>query len=161
MLEFIPFRFQVNLFAANGNSNDGVICAGAFSEISGLEASMTPKTLKEGGRNWGEIQLAGPTAFSTIVLKRGVTEIDDLWNWFDLIGNKANYDLRLRGEIRVMSIEDSNQTVLHYRLKNVLPIKFKGPDLSATASQVAMEELHLVHEGLTLERPTGGQRNVS
>lgn len=160
MVEFIPYRFQVNLFAANGAASDGLVCAGAFSEVSGLEASMTPKTLKEGGRNWGEVQLAGPTTFSTIVLKRGVTEIDHLWRWFDLIGNKANYALRMRGEITVMSIENVNQVVLHYRLKNVLPIKFKGPDLSSTASQVAVEELHLVHEGLTLERPTGGQSNV-
>jgi len=121
---------------------------------------MKPKTLKEGGRNWGEVQLAGPTSFSTIVLKRGVTEIDHLWSWFDLIGNKAHYDLRMRGEIKVMSNQDPQQTVLHYRLKNVLPIKFKGPDLSSTASQVAVEELHLAHEGLTLERP-GGQSNAS
>jgi phage tail-like protein len=40
-----------------------------------------------------------------------------------------------------------------WRLSNALPVKFKGPDLSATASQVAIEELHLVHEGLELERP--------
>lgn len=159
MAEFIAHRFQVNLFAAEGSAGAGILCAGAFSEVSGLEASMTPKTVKEGGRNWGEVQLAGPTNFSTIVLKRGITEIGDLWRWFDLVGNRANYNLRMSGEIRVLSNHQPDQVVLQYRLQNVLPIKFKGPDLSATASQVAVEELHLAHEGLTLERPAGAKNH--
>jgi len=31
--------------------------------------------------------------------------------------------------------------------------KFKGPDLSSSASSVAIEELHLVHDSLVLTRP--------
>jgi len=43
--------------------------------------------------------------------------------------------------------------VMVWKLTGVLPTKFKGPDLNATASQVAIEELQLVHEGLELQRP--------
>jgi hypothetical protein len=35
-------------------------------------------------------------------------------------------------------------------LVNVLPVKFKAPDLSATATQVAIEELQLAYEQLSL-----------
>jgi phage tail-like protein len=63
----------------------------------------------------------------------------------------------------------SSQPLLTWKLQQVLPTKFKGPDLSSTASQVAIEELHLVHEGLELVRapepkaaadtpPAGGAR---
>jgi phage tail-like protein len=45
-----------------------------------------------------------------------------------------------------------------WTLTGVLPTKFKGPDLSANASQVAIEELHLVHEGLELQRPAPAGR---
>ena len=44
------------------------------------------------------------------------------------------------------------QPLLRWRITNALPTRFKGPDLSSTADQVAIEELQLVHEGLELER---------
>lgn len=150
--EFIPFRFRV---ALHDGASGALLCGGAFSEVSGLELAMTPRTLKEGGRNWGEVQLAGPTAFTPVVLKRGITAVGDLWQWFDLVARQANYALRLDGTIEVWHPEqkEADLPLLRWHLSHVLPIKFKGPDLSGTASQVAIEELHLVHEGLTLNEP--------
>ena len=173
---FIPFRFKVTLYSADKadgataadtpsaarQESGGVLCGGMFSEVSGLEASMAPRTIAEGGRNWGELQRSGPTTFATVVLKRGVTTVNDLWSWFDGVTRGANYGYRLRGEIAVLGNPAPGQAsagpvaVMTWRLSNALPVKFKGPDLSASASQVAIEELHLVHEGLELERPVGG-----
>jgi phage tail-like protein len=147
---FIPFRFTVSL-----RQGGTVVCGGAFSEVTGLELTMTPKKFSEGGRNFGEVQLAGPTAFGTIVLKRGVTSVSDLWTWFDAVANQANYGYRLDGEIQVRGSSDTTP-VFTWKLKRVMPIKFKGPDLSAAGgTQVAVEELHLVCDELTLERPGG------
>ncbi len=150
--EFIAFRFRVTLFDAQEVSQ--AICQGAFSEVTGLEASMTPKAHKEGGRNWGEVQLSGPTTFTPVVLKRGITQIADMWNWFDITTRSANYGLRYNGLIEVFYPD--GEPALRWHLVNVLPVKFKGPDLTSTANQVAVEELHLVHEGMTLERPGTG-----
>ncbi len=147
--EFIAFRFRVTLFDSEDINQE--LCQGSFSEVTGLEASMTPKTYKEGGRNWGEVQLSGPTTFSPVVLKRGITNLDHLWTWFETTTRSANYALRYSGLIEVF--QANGEPAFRWHLINVLPIKFKGPDLSATASQVAIEELHLVHEGMTLERP--------
>lgn len=151
--EFIPFRFHVTLFDSSNVNRE--LCKGAFSEVSGLEATMTPKTLKEGGRNWGEVQLSGPTTFAPVILKRGITDIDHLWSWFETTTRSANYGLRFSGVIDVFL--PSGKPALRWNLVNVLPTKFKGSDLSATAKEVAIEELHLVHEGLTLERPPAEQ----
>jgi len=149
--EFIPYRFQVNLFSDTQMSD--LVCAGAFSEVTGLEASMSPFKIKEGGRNWGEVQLAGITTFPAIVLKRGMTEVEDLWKWFEFTTQQANYGYRLQGEIRVLSAQDKPRVLQRWVLNHVMAIKFKGPDLSSSASSVAIEELQLVHEGLTLIRP--------
>jgi phage tail-like protein len=169
---FIPFRFKVTLYsadkaggataastpdAARQESGD-ILCGGYFSEVSGLEVSMEQKTISEGGRNWGTLQRSGPTAFATVILKRGVTTVNDLWSWFDVSTRGANYGYRLRGEIEVLGHASGGagsapRPVMKWSLSNVLPVKFKGPDLSSTASQVAIEELHLVHEGLELKRP--------
>ncbi len=154
MAEFIPFRFRVSLFNTDGQQ-DALVCRGAFSEVTGLEMTMAPKVVKEGGRNWGDVQLAGPTTFSNVVLKRGVTDIDDLHNWFDITTRQANYAYRMRGVIDVYDHDrniESGDPLLSWSLDNVLPTKFKGPDLSSTGSTIAIEELHLVHEGLSLQR---------
>jgi phage tail-like protein len=153
MFEFIPFRFEVNLYE---KSQQKMLCRGLFSEVSGLEITMEPRVIVEGGRNWGETQRVGVTKFSPVVLKRGVTDLNDLWSWFDATTRGANYGYRLRGEIKVFGSEmdgSKPKTVLIWKLANVLPTKFKGADLSSVANQVAIEEVHLVHESLTLERP--------
>jgi phage tail-like protein len=173
---FIPFRFKVTLYSADKaggataadtpeaqrNESGDILCGGMFSEVSGLEVTMEAKTIREGGRNWGELQRSGATSFAPVILKRGVTTVNDLWSWFDVTTRGANYGYRLRGEIAVLGNPAPGQaaggpvTIMTWRLENALPVKFKGPDLSGTASQVAIEELHLVHEGLELDRPVAG-----
>lgn len=149
MAELIPFRFHVQLSLPQ-SAGGGLVCNGGFSEISGLEASMSPKTFKEGGRNWGEVQLVGPTTFSTVVLKRGITDADGLWRLFDRSFRQSYYAMRLDCTIDLLNPADPQQAVMTWTLDKVLPIKFKGPDLNATASQVAIEELHLNHEGFVV-----------
>lgn len=151
MAEFIPFRFDV-VFR---NSDGERLCGGAFSEVSGFEASMSAQSFKEGGRNWGEVQLAGYTTFPALVLKRGVTSVRDFHQWFDITTRRANYGYRLDGEIHVydrpwIDVGEPVKPVLRWKIERALATKFKGPDLSATASEVAIEELHLAHEGLWL-----------
>lgn len=156
-LEFLPFRFVVTLFNAEMTSHghEDVLCKGAFSEVSGFEASMTPKTIKEGGRNWGEVQLAGPTSFSALVLKRGVTRARDLHAWFDMTTRRGGYGLRLDGRIDVydrgVGPDANGRPVMSWGIERAMATKLKGPDLSSTASQIAIEELHLVHEGMILK----------
>lgn len=167
IIEFVPFRFKVSLYNADSSE---LLCAGYFSEVSGFELTMEPKTIAEGGRNWGEHQRSGPTKFAPMILKRGVTSVNDLWAWFDATTRQAFYGYRLTGEITVLGnptatpIQGSGKAahagqsvtdnpVMVWKLTGVLPTKFKGPDLTATANQVAIEELHLVHEGLELQRP--------
>jgi len=153
--EFVPFRFKVSLYRSDSNE---LLCAGSFSEVTGFELTMEPRVIKEGGLNWGEHQRSGPTKFAPIILKRGVTSVNDLWTWFDITTRQASYGYRLTGEITVLGNPTAGQTaadnaVMVWKLTGVLPTKFKGPDLNATASQVAIEELQLVHEGLELQRP--------
>lgn len=150
--EFIPFRFRVAFYADEAGSQ--LVCRGSFSEVTGLEATTTVKTLKEGGRNWGDVQLSGPTSFAPVILKRGFTEVGDLWTWFDALTRQANYGVRYTGLIEVFHPSRGFDETPDFKwwLYQVLPTRFKGPDLSATATQVAIEELHLVHEGFVLER---------
>ncbi|MET1254242.1 phage tail protein [Aliikangiella maris] len=149
------FRFKIDFFVATAKgSNKGQnkpVCSGAFSECSGIEATMEPKAIKVGGMNQGEIQLAGRTNYSTVILKRGISLTRDMWNWFNLVSGGA-YAYRLDAEIMLMNFADQDgEYALKWQLKNCLPTKFKTADLNATSTQIGVEELHLVHEGLSHE----------
>jgi len=148
------FRFHVS-FKRAGDTPGGPVqmCSGAFSECSGLEATMEPKVIKAGGANYGSAQRAGQVSFATVILKRGMTSTRDLWQWFQMVGG-GGYAYRLSAEIAMQ--DTAGNTVLTWGLDNCLPVKFKAADLSAMrGTEVAIEELHLVHEGFEFE-PGGG-----
>lgn len=147
------FRFKVTFSLPSVSKNDKgserLLCEGAFSECSGLEATMEPKAIKVGGRNYGETQRAGRVSFATVILKRGVTANRDLWKWFRLVGGGA-YTYRLDAEVTLLDFDGNGDKtpVIIWTMKNALPTKFKAADLNATSTQVGIEELHFVHEGL-------------
>jgi phage tail-like protein len=146
---FVPFRFQVSLTGSDlsGGLGPAPLCSGSFSEATGIEATMTARAIREGGRNFGQIQRPGPTTFNTLSLKRGVTSVHDLWVWFEMVANGERFGRLLNGQIDVYS---GPAIALTWKLVKVLPIKFKGPELSATSTQVAIEELQLAYEQLSL-----------
>jgi phage tail-like protein len=124
------------------------LCSGAFSQCSGLEASMEAKVIKEGGRNYGAVQRVGPVSFATVVLKRGITSSRDLWRWFEMTTVQGAYSYRLNATISLRNRDNSEPW--RWQLSHALPIKFKSADLDARSSEVGIEELHISHQGLTL-----------
>ncbi len=176
-LLLVPFRFRVSFThqftpAPLGQDQsasrfDLVECRGEFSEVGGLEMTTTPKSLKEGGRNWGEVQLSTPVSFPNLVLKRGITRDRELWQWYRFIYQTGVYAYRADCTIELkestVAADGEDQVRMRWVARNCLPVKFKGSDLNATASNVAIEELHLAHEGLELqwvEPASGAQDNA-
>ena len=144
-----PFRFHVDFKTASlsQNTDQNVsLCQGAFAECTGLEATMEPKVIKQGGDNYGAAQRAGTVTFATVVLKRGMTTNRNLWQWFEAVAT-GGYAYRLTVTINLYNIQ--GEAVMAWKLERAMPIKFKAADLNAKATEVGIEELHLVHEGLT------------
>jgi hypothetical protein len=57
---FTTFNFKVEL-TLKGKKD--FICSASFSECDGLEITMTPKTIQEGGNNNQPIHLIGPVSY--------------------------------------------------------------------------------------------------
>jgi phage tail-like protein len=152
------FRFHVHFTVdsvdGNGDSDgaERAICGGAFSECTGLEATMEAKAIKEGGRNYGTAQRPGQVTFATVILKRGMTTTRDMWTWFDLVTRQHAFAHRLAATVNVY--DPAGNAVFAWKLANALPVKFKGADLNARGTEVGVEELHLVHEGLSMASPS-------
>jgi phage tail-like protein len=146
---FVAYNFAVEI------SIDEVAttaCSAAFSECDGLEMTMEVKTIREGGNNGVQIRLAGPTSYGQVTLKRGMTANFDLWNWFTtMLGNPA---LRASAEV-VLYAEDRTTERARFILRRCVPVKLKAPPLNAKDGIVAIEELQLAYESLTVKQPSG------
>ena len=154
------FRFRVDFYKSTENAGQRgdrqPLCSGMFSECSGLEATMEAKAIKVGGQNYGAVQRAGRVNFSTVILRRGVTTTTHLWKWFELLGT-GGYAYRLDAEVVMLDIDSDTEGagVMTWKLRKALPTKFKAAELNAKATDVGVEELHFVHEGMSLQSAGG------
>jgi phage tail-like protein len=133
---------------------DGVsprVCDAAFSECDGLEMTMEVKTLREGGDNTRQHRLTGPIAYGQLTLKRGVTGNFDLWDWF----KQVMFNPRLRANANVVVFAGDRTEQMRFLLTRCVPVKLKAPGLNAASGNVAIEELQLAYETLTLQKPGG------
>jgi phage tail-like protein len=143
---FTSFNFSVEI--AIPDISVSKLCQAAFSECDGLEMSMEVKTIREGGNNAKQIRFTGPTTYGSLTLKRGMTADDfDLWKWFS--ATQRNPNLRADAEIVLLSADHEPRA--HFKLERCLPIKLKAPSLNAKDGMVAVEELQLAYEALSIE----------
>ncbi|MEM7685737.1 MAG: phage tail protein [Pseudomonadota bacterium] len=136
------FNFAVRLLL---DGEQRPICDGAFSEVTGLEASIDTQTIREGGNNTRQIHLMGQISYGQATLKRGLTKGLDLWTWFNAVNDRR--DLRASGEIVLLSGDRESETI-KFILTGCLPIKLKMPSLNATDGIVAIEEMQIAYETL-------------
>jgi phage tail-like protein len=131
---------------------------GGFQECSGLDLEAEPRDYTEGARNDGVIRRVGRVRLQPIVLKRGMFLASaggyadtSLWDW--LQGMIAG-DLplpRYDGHVEVLD-PNFRRIVAQWSFDRGLPSKVTGASLNAKTGEIAIEELHIVHEGLRLEK---------
>ena len=145
---FTAFNFAVEISVAGDQSP---LCHAAFSECDGLELTMEVKTIREGGNNGQQIRLTGPRNYGQLTLKRGMTANFDLWEWADRTLTAPT----LRADATVIVFAADGQTPrAQFVLGRCLPIKLKAPALNAKDGTVAIEELQIAYESLTVQKPT-------
>lgn len=123
------------------------ITATSFSEVSGLEVLIEVVEYRAGDAKVNtEQKLPGLYKTTDVTLKRGLTRDLSLWNWISsaMAGNVN------RTNVLITLLDQADNPVLAWRLRNAWPCKWTGPALNAGSSDVAMEELVLCHEGLEL-----------
>lgn len=156
MYPFTNFSFSVEINVPGIGSK---LCSAAFSDCDGLDLTMGVKTIREGGNNTSQIRLIGAVNYGTVTLKRGLTSSFDLWDWFDAQQHGTPKQLRtdFRGDAEVVVMAPDQKTErVRFILKKCLLAKLKAPSLNAKDGAIAIEEMQLVYESLSLKRPNGG-----
>ncbi len=119
---------------------------GFFMECSGLQSEREVEEYKEGGENSFIHKFPGRLKYSNIVLKRGITSSNKLWEWYE----KGKEDGKVaRKKVSILLLDPKGETVKRWNLEDAYPIKWSGPDLKTDSSNVAVETIELVHHGLT------------
>jgi phage tail-like protein len=147
---FTAFNFAIEI---NVQDVSPMVCNASFSECDGLEMTMEVKTIREGGNNGRMVRLTGPVSYGQLSLKRGMTATFDLWDWFDAV--VQNPALRADAEVVLFAPDGLQTERVRFVLTGCVPVKLKAPPLNAKDGGVAIEELQLAYESLSLKRPGG------
>lgn len=132
---YLGNRFHVEI--------DGVVEAG-FSECSGLVIETEVEERREGGLNLYAHRLPKGSRFVNLVLKRGLTDSDQLWSWHqEVVGGTVK-----RRSISVVLLDGTGEERWRWNLREAYPTKWVGPELKGDGSLVAIETLELVHHGI-------------
>jgi phage tail-like protein len=153
------FRFTVDLTQWPGGGNALATLTGAgFQECSGLDIEMDVQDILVGGRNDAVVRRVGRAKYQPLLLKRGMffpkpgaQANNDLWGWLQKIASRETVPVpRYDGVVSVLET-GTTDVVARWRFERGLPLKVVGPQLNARTGEVAIEELHIAHEGLVLE----------
>ena len=122
---------------------EGLVAAG-FSEVSGLNLEIEVQEYREGGLNEFVHKRAGPAKYPNLVLKHGLTVAHDLWDWYwDVTQGTVD-----RKNLSVILMDSTGEERVRWNFEQAYPVKWTGPDLRASANELAVESLEFAHKGL-------------
>lgn len=127
------FRFRVEL--------QGIQQA-AFQECSGLGSEIEVIDYRDGSDPAVVRKLPGRVSYPDIVLKWGVTNSKDLYNW---------HLAAIQGQLQrksgaVVLLDDAGNEVVRWNFFEAWPSKWEGPRLNAMGNDVAIEGLTITCE---------------
>ena len=139
------FNFIVALGGDQGSGEEGTI-VGGFSDVSGLGVDVSYSEYRNGNERVNTTRKVPNThKLDDVTLKRGLVGSTDLFAWLKGVRD-GTADPR---DVTIMLLDEARSSVATWRLHRAQPKKWVGPTLAAKGGgEVAMEELHLVHEGI-------------
>ncbi|MFN2607245.1 MAG: phage tail protein [Acidimicrobiales bacterium] len=127
---------------------DGVT-VGFFMEVSGIGSSnevIEHKVVDQKGHELVQ-KIPGRMTWEDITLKRGVTDAMDMWDWRANVEQGKMTDARKNGS--VVMYDRNYEELARWNFENGWPSKISGPSLDTGSTDVGVEEITIVHEGIT------------
>jgi phage tail-like protein len=135
----VGFHFQLDL-------NDKA--TGYFTECSGIgsEHEVIEHKVVENGKE-KVMKVPGRLKWENIVLKRGITDTMDIWNWRKKVEDGKVEDARTNGSIKMLDQELN--PVAQWDFTRAWPSKVTGPQPKSDSNEIGIEELTITHEYIT------------
>jgi phage tail-like protein len=124
---------------------EGVTVAG-FTECSGLVNETEVIDYRNGDEDITRRRLPGLVKYNNIVLKRGITNSTELWDW-----RRRVLDGRTQRQSgSVVLLDEARRPARRWNFREGWPAKLEGPTLNAKTNETAIETMEIVHEGLVM-----------
>jgi len=122
---------------------------GGFSEISAPDITIEPIEYREGNFSVNTAgKQPGLVKYGNITLKWGIVADDTLYKWAKEVENGTIN----RKTVTIVLQDDLHNEVAKWTAISAWPTKYTAPDVNATSNEVAVEQLELVHEGITRDK---------
>lgn len=121
---------------------------GGFSDCTGLQSETEVQEYAEGGLNTHTWRLPGRSKQSNVTLKRGIVN-KVLWDWYRAI---STGEFKARNCSILVHDPSGSDDVIEFQLVDAFPVKWVGPELSASGNNLAIETLEVAHQGLMRKR---------
>lgn len=136
----IGFQFAVEV---------GGMITGYFSECDGIGSEheiIEHKVVTDDGREIIQ-KIPGRLKWNDVTLKRGITDNLQMYEWRQLVIDGKMQDSRKNCSVIMF---DRNYTpAARWDFVNAWPSKVTGPSVKSDSNDFGVEEMVLVHEGLT------------
>jgi phage tail-like protein len=152
----LAYNFHVSLFDSTTSPGAGLTSIvlqplvpnplAGFTECTGLDMTLDLEDYNEGGNNGTVLKFPKRVKYAEITLKKGITKNTELFDWF--YGFTQGAGKRKDGVITLRDSRQRPHTVWGFR--RGLPTQYKGPQLNAQQSSVAVYSITITHEGLFL-----------
>ena len=130
------------LLEIEGIISDTKVIVGGFKSVSGMDSETEIVEFKQ-GNDMVVRKKPGRTTYANIVLERGYTATDDLWQWRKNIED-GKIDRR-SGSIIVLD-QDGQTEVGRYNFYEAWPCKWYVPDMDSDSSSMAIEKIEIAVE---------------
>ena len=131
------FRFRIEI---DGSSQ------ATFSEATIGETTTEAVDYREGTDSAHVRKLDGLTKYGNVVLKRGVTDSLEIYNW-----HKAIVDGKIQGNRKSVALvvqDESGADKARFLVSEAWPMKYQVSGLNGKGNEVFIETLELVNEGI-------------
>ena len=130
------------LLEIQGIIGDTKVIIGGFKSVSGMDSETEVIEFKQ-GNDMVVRKKPGRTTYANIVLERGYTATDDLWQWRKNI-EQGKIDRRA-GSIIILD-QDGETEIGRYNFYEGWPCKWYVPDMDADSSAMAIEKVEIAVE---------------
>jgi phage tail-like protein len=131
------FRFRLEI---------GGITQGNFSEVTIGETTTDAVDYREGSDPSHVRKLDGLTKYGNVVMKWGITDSTELYDWHKAI--VAGQIQQNRKQVAIVVQDESGTDKARFVVNEAWPMKYQPSALNGKGNEVLVELLELVNEGI-------------
>jgi len=140
---------------------DEVSGVAAFNEVTGVEGTVDVVEFRQGNSSsLSPVKIQGLVKHGNVTLKMGYTRAQDFKTWIQSCVSERRGEtprhnvtiemIDINGGAPQTTVEATIDSTLTWILKDAWVVKYTGPDLNSSTSEVAIESVEIAYEELII-----------